>query len=40
MKAHLFEKGVGLEGVSEALKDLKAGKLGTIKYVFEIGNSA
>lgn len=40
LKAHPFEKRGGLEGVSEALKDLKAGKASAVKYVFEIGNSA
>jgi NADPH2:quinone reductase len=40
LKAHPFEKRGGLERVSEALKDLKAGKASAVKYVFEIGNSA
>lgn len=40
LKGHPFEKRGGLEGVSEALKDLKAGKASAVKYIFEVGNSA
>jgi NADPH2:quinone reductase len=38
LKAHPVEKRGGLEGVSGALKDLRAGKASAVKYVFEIGN--
>jgi NADPH:quinone reductase-like Zn-dependent oxidoreductase len=40
LKAHPIQKRGGLEGVSEALKDLQAGKASAVKYVFEISNSA
>jgi threonine dehydrogenase-like Zn-dependent dehydrogenase len=40
LKAHPIQKRGGLEGVSDALKDLKAGKASAVKYVFEPGSPA
>ena len=40
LKSHPVEKRGGLDGVSEALKDLRAGKASAVKYVFGIGDSA
>lgn len=40
LKAHPFEeKAGGLEGVGEALKDLKAGKASALKYVFDVSKT-
>jgi NADPH2:quinone reductase len=39
LKAHPFEERGGLEGVGDALKDLKAGKASATKYVFKISQS-
>jgi NADPH:quinone reductase len=39
LKAHPFEERGGLEGVSEALKDLQAGKASATKYVFKISGT-
>jgi NADPH2:quinone reductase len=40
LKAHPFEERAGgLEGVGEAMKDLKEGKASAVKYVFKIGDT-